>query len=499
LVLSVRNAAHKDLALKMLVGRWNVTEDHMFDHKRVALYTYHQLSSLMDAIGWREAAERDWLQDHTDQFTLSSTSILNDRTPIGRFLCDFARQTNPYAVVSEFVRLYRAGEHRSSSFFVDRSELEASKPYGTGYPKNSPFLSVVIRTTGTRTLTLQETLMSLTGQTCQDFEVILVVHSTGQVMVKVVNQLVADFPLSMRNRIQVVRCDRPGRSAPLNDAIKRARGRYIATLDDDDRVFAHWVETFQIISSSSPGQLIRATCARQEFEITASRDLGSYARAVSWFLLSWPSTYDLVAHLLSNDTPNMSVAFPLEVFREDALQFDETLETTEDWDLTIRAALRRGVVSTPEITAIYRWWTNGEATRFFHALEQRENAIFRIRSKLDAQVILLPPGSVSRLSSLVEEQRTRVLEHEEDITKRDNRIYELEQEIANRDNRLLEIVNSTSWRVTKPLRVAAKHMSMGQLQLLRRVKKLCYWSLTPHRIPAKLRFMKRTRKSARSP
>ncbi len=45
--------------------------------------------------------------------------------------------------------------------------------------------------------------------------------------------------------------DHGGRTTPLNVGLPQARGDYVAILDDDDFVFAHWVETFQSLSGPS--------------------------------------------------------------------------------------------------------------------------------------------------------------------------------------------------------------------------------------------------------
>jgi 2-polyprenyl-3-methyl-5-hydroxy-6-metoxy-1,4-benzoquinol methylase len=503
LVLSVPNVAHKDVALKLLTGRWDVTEAGLLDHTHVTLYSHSRLSRLTKTVGWRETAERDWFLYRSDQNFPSSSTILNDGLPGGQFLWDLARQTNPYATVNQFVRLYRVDQPQPQLLLADRAESEVPGRCRKAASKTPPFLSVITRTRGMRSHTLRETLMSLAGQTCQDFEVFVVVHSADEAVVKAVGALVAEFPLSLRTRIEVIACNRPGRSAPLNDAIGYARGAYIAILDDDDRVFAHWVETFQTIASGSPGALIRTRCTKQDFEVTAVEDTGTYPRAVSWFLLSWPDTYDPVAHLVYNDTPNMSIAFPVGVFQIDRLCFDETLEAGEDWDLTTRAAMLRGVASTPEITAIYRRWTSGESTLFRLSQERWESNALRIRAKLDARAILLPPGSASRLQELwlgVVNRDNRIQELGRELVNRDSRVQELGREVVNRDNRIQElerqfrqVIGSVSWRATAPMRAVLKHMSPGQARLLRRTIKLCYWALTPHRIPARLKFLRSRR------
>jgi hypothetical protein len=119
--------------------------------------------------------------------------------------------------------------------------------------------------------------------------------------------------------------------------------------------------------------------------------------------MKWPAAYDAVAHLHTNYTPNMSVAFPAALFWEDGLCFDETMETAEDWDFMTRAAMLRGVASSPEVTSIYRWWINGESTLFTRTREQWEANARRIREKWNSRPLLLPRGSASRITSLIEE------------------------------------------------------------------------------------------------
>src|SRR6516225_4005494 len=122
----------------------------------------------------------------------------------------------------------------------------------------APFLSVITRTQGRRSSMLRDTLMSLAGQACQDFEIILVVHSRDEEAAVATRTLINEFPETMRQRIRVITCERPGRSSPLNDALRHADGQYFAMLDDDDLVLAQWVEAFRQLASAYPGSVVRA-------------------------------------------------------------------------------------------------------------------------------------------------------------------------------------------------------------------------------------------------
>lgn len=270
-----------------------------------------------------------------------------------------------------------------------------------------PFLSVITRTQGKRTRTLREALMCLAGQTCRDFQLLLVVHGDDDVAHASVEALVQEFPTSFQQRVAVLKCTRAGRAAPLNDAVAQATGQYVAVLDDDDFVLGQWVETYKALAVQAPGSMLRAACARQEFSAVGQAGEPTLPRAMSWPTSSWPTQYDAIGHLYENLTPFMSVAFPATLFRDLDLRFDECLSTTEDWDFTNRVGMLCGVTNSPQITSIYRWWTNGESSSFSHSSEEWVKNRSRVISKLDSLPVLLPPGSVKRINMLTEVEKGR--------------------------------------------------------------------------------------------
>jgi GT2 family glycosyltransferase len=336
------------------------------------------------------------------------------------------------------------------------------------------FLSIITRTQGTRIRTLRDVLMCLAGQSCQDFELLIVVHNpTASVQAEAeVKALVAEFPPAQRQRIRVLTCTRAGRSAPLNDAASEANGQYIAFLDDDDFVFGHWVETFRDLARETPGAMLRAVCARQDFELAPSDGSNRRPRATSWFRMDWPATYDAVAHLHANFTPFMSLAFPAEAFQRLAFRFDETLSTTEDWDLANRLAMLCGVVTAPDVTSVYRWWTNAESSTFSHGPEEWDANRRQILQKLNSQPILLPPGTASRINQLIEREQAltaRVSELERlrgQLMERNEWMChqlllagiaipwpDMSDQLQDLSNQILkQLLKSRSWRWTKPFR-----------------------------------------------
>ena len=110
--------------------------------------------------------------------------------------------------------------------------------------RTDPFLSVLVRTQGRRRSTLIETLLSLAAQTSQDFEVLILAHDMKEADLAELDLLVESFDGELSEKVRIVRVEGGGRARPLNAGVQKARGKYLAVLDDDDIAFAQWVEAF---------------------------------------------------------------------------------------------------------------------------------------------------------------------------------------------------------------------------------------------------------------
>ncbi len=264
-----------------------------------------------------------------------------------------------------------------------------------------PLLSVLTRTQGTRLLCLEETLTCLAGQSSRDFEIVLACHRASADAHHAVADLLTTMPVWLQERTRVLRVDRPGRSSPLNDALDVARGRYAVMLDDDDVVTSGWVAAFAEAEVRGPGTVLRSVALAQDVlplvvdpvEGPAPAEVGA-ARSV------WSTEFSLVRHLMDNDSPPMTFAVPRGVFDDLGQRFDEGLDTTEDWDFLLRAAIVAGTTSTSAVTAVYRVWVDGEGSRHLHPEDQWAAGRARVLSSIDRQVVLLPPGAAKDIRDL---------------------------------------------------------------------------------------------------
>lgn len=275
--------------------------------------------------------------------------------------------------------------------------------------EGSCFLTVVMRTQGRRLPCFAEALQSLAEQTDRDFEVVVVRHRAESEVTAGVDEVVAEQPSWLRERIRVLDLDTGARGAPLNLGFDTARGSYIVILDDDDLVLPAWVATFRELHDRQPGRALRAAALRQDVEaVTENGQTG--AVPVGEPVEHWPKPFHLLDHLLMNGTPPMTIAFPRAVFHDLGERFDEDLDTTEDWDFLLRVVSLVGVANTATPTALYRWWIADQSSHHVHDDAQWAANHDLVQRRLDQRVLLLPHGTVQRLQELVELPRITLAE-----------------------------------------------------------------------------------------
>ena len=391
LTISVPNVAHRDVGFKLAFGRWDEMGTGILDVTHLRFFTEESLRQMMQASGWHETRRRDVLLEKSDQHFPRFHPALAGETPLGQVLRYLRDSADDNGSVNQFVRAYLPGPRKSTPDGLDRD-------------RTTPFLSVVTRTQGRRLDTLRDVLLCLSSQTNQDFEVVVIGHRLDQPAQLAVERVIEDVHHAFRPRVRFVRVDHGNRTTPLNVGFSEARGDYVAILDDDDFVFADWVETFQKLAERSPGRVLRAGAVAQAAEPVSTLEGRPAVRAVGTFERRYTKDFDLFQHLAENQTPPVSVAFPRSAFADLRIRFDEELTTTEDWDFLLRTVAICGLANSRRVTSIYRQWKQGESSFTVHPPEEWVANHQQIWRKLDRIPLVLPPGSATRLRQLFTER-----------------------------------------------------------------------------------------------
>lgn len=263
-----------------------------------------------------------------------------------------------------------------------------------------PFLTVLMRTQGRRINAFRDALTSLYGQTSQDFTVLLLEHDVSDEVHTQLSEIVQEFPQEFHQKVTQIQVVSGGRARPLNVGLDIADSSYVAALDDDDIVFANWVEEFKKGALASPGRVIRTICAVQKVKLESWSNKTAGFRAISWPEIPYSLEYSQIEHLRVNHSPFMSVAFPMGFFSVLGNRFDEELAVCEDWDMILRAGSVCGVAQQDSLTAIYRNWVGVQTSYTEHSEAQWRNSESRVIEKLNSAPYLLQEGAIKDLRKL---------------------------------------------------------------------------------------------------
>jgi len=388
-IVSTPNVAHADIGFKLAFGHWNYTDKGLLDHTHVRLFNNGLFEAALNQAGLYPIDRFDVESVISDQHFPADHPALARGTELHSVLVELRATSDEFSYTYQFVRLCVAGPCLEVLTHVLERETER------------PFLTVVTRTEGKRLHTLAEALLCLTGQTDQDFEVIVVGHCLTEERRRQVERVIDDTPAWLRAKIRLERVEGGNRTHPLNVGFELARGRYIAVLDDDDIPFANWVEVFRKLDEKSPGKVLRASNVRQDVDnVTIGGRIGLRAEVPPQRV--YPSTFDYLDHLRTNQSPPVSLAFPRGVFHDLNIRFDETLTTTEDWDYLLRVAGLVGVASASEVTSLYRWWPRAASSRTEHCPDEWRLNRERILQKTDSAFIFFPKGTAQRIRCLLD-------------------------------------------------------------------------------------------------
>lgn len=222
---------------------------------------------------------------------------------------------------------------------------------------NPPLVSVVIPTYN-RLESLASAIKSVLAQTYENYEIIVV--NDGGIDV---SSVIKSFN---SNKIRYFNHEsNRGVSAARNTAIKAARGKYIAYLDDDDQYFPNHLQV--LIEGLIDGAY--KVAYSNSYEIRQKLIENNYVTLDE--KIAHQNDFDKERLLICNYIPTLNIMHERDILDETGM-FDEQLETHEDWDLWIRMSRKYLFKHIDQFTAMFfsskEKWTY-DRLRFLQTLQ----------------------------------------------------------------------------------------------------------------------------------
>ena len=249
-------------------------------------------------------------------------------------------------------------KNKNNKFFAslrgfDYEMIRDGAFYEIDLPKDTPLVSVIVRTYQGRNKFLAQCLVSIINQTYKNIEIIVVEDGSNTM-----KELVEKF--SNLCTLKYYSFDKIGRSATGNNGLKNSSGEYCVFLDDDDLFFADHIEI--LLSSLLKNK--EATAAYSlAFEVPTKiiNDNKDYKEATysTQNLFYQEFDYDVLTD--HNYFPIQAVLFKKELFLQRG-GFDESLTYLEDWNLWLRYAYENTFIYNEKTTSLYRTPADENAT-----------------------------------------------------------------------------------------------------------------------------------------
>ena len=151
------------------------------------------------------------------------------------------------------------------------------------------------------------------------------------------------------DRIEVIRQDNGGKSKALNRALPLVRGDYVWIFDDDDIALPHNIETHRAVLDARPELgFVYSGC-----EIIRDAVDGGYERR-GRLALAMPDDDEIFPRMLEQNFMQQQAMLVRTACYRDIGSFDETLDSSEDYEMNLRLARRFAGHGVNSVTFLFR-------------------------------------------------------------------------------------------------------------------------------------------------
>lgn len=424
LVTSIPNVAHRDLAAKLMAGRWDLTDTGLLDRTHVSLFTETRMTAELGRHGLVAIDADDVVSDAADQHFPEHHPFLAAGTPLADLLRWLRSLPDDTAETYQFVRAFR---RRPDQAPVGNDE--------DGGSTTASELTVVVAGRGpgrTQLAGLEDTLVCLAAQDADVFDIVIPVPPD---LADEAGGVVQRFSAPFKQRVGLVVADGASAAGRLNQAATAAKGALLAFVVSGDVVTAEWSSLLIEAAARHPGALVRLRSYRR----TVTRAHGA-ALSLTNATPFTDDQFDLWQHLRVDQLPLGSFAVPSALVCHGGLRFAEGTPAAE-WAFTFLAAMLAGVVDVPTVACVHQ-----------DAATDVQPSPADLADVLGGTPIFVPGGWFPRLQG----DRNHVAYLTQELAAARSELAAMTERFEGAERSRQQIAASRAWRVTAPLRHVAR-------------------------------------------
>ncbi len=247
IVVSIPNVAHSDLSVKLMGGRWDITETGLLDKTHYSLFNVSRLEKMMGEANLVEVDKYDVENASGDQCFPLDNPYVSRETQIGQFLRNVRDSGDPYGRIYQFVRCYKSDI--SKGIHSDEQEIngDSAQNYASGDVTAGSDVSFIILDD----LVDMENGVNLIMKTVDS----IIAQYDQPPPIEVLTSFV--IPDNSKRFISTIHVESGRGSACFPDAIARTQGETVVVLKPGDELVEKGIEKLQTVQREYPFKIIR--------------------------------------------------------------------------------------------------------------------------------------------------------------------------------------------------------------------------------------------------
>jgi hypothetical protein len=376
LIVSIPNVTHVDVGIKLLLGRWDMTDIGLLDDTHLRFFTDRTVRATLAGGGWVEADADDVVNAFSDQLFPADAPALRPGAPLRQLLWRVRTAAADHGETYQFIRRFVC-DHEAAAALAGRLAAEVDEDEVLGAAgSEQPLLTAVVDGRREGDGAVHALRRDLAAQGRPDVEILVVGGADAGRPADGTGPAVRVLPL-------------PDEGSWRNAALAAARGRYVTFLRAGTRVAPGYLDAMADAVDALPARVVQVSVAGSDAEgltRAASADFATAAAAAEPLAIDM---LDLVGMGALGPVPLDAHAVPREAWRTNGLAFVDDDDPATLLFL-VRAVEMCGIVRTSErLVVVDR-----------DAVDLAGDHIDEVAKHLDHTPTVLPEGAASQIYSL---------------------------------------------------------------------------------------------------